>query len=130
MEKKRFWHGVDASNEESLFVYGFLIRWKPDAQEFQAIHHCGFDENGGQLFSYGWFDYYERWEEMDDELLKDLANMCGMTTEEYLQILSPTNLLSDLLSYQGIESTFGGGYYARTYTEKEIRKQLGRALCA
>lgn len=129
-EKNRNWHGVDCSNEVSLFEYGFLMRWRPEYKDYQVIHLCGFDGNGGMLFDFSSFDYKQELEYLKEDkgMLHDLSKMCGMTEEEYMQCMSPTNLANDKMLYYGIDSTFGSSYGG--LTEKEIRKRLGRALCA
>lgn len=129
-EKNRNWHGVYASNDVSLFEYGFLMRWRPEYQDYQVVHLCGFDGNGEKLYDFSSFDYKEELEYLKDdkEMLHALSNMCGMTEREYMQCISPTNLANDLLHYYGIDDTFGSSYGG--LTEKEIRKRLGRALCA
>lgn len=125
--KNRKWHGSDASNEESLFEYGFIMRWRPKRQDFQVVHLCGFDKDGGKLYMFGYFDYIEELKELNGEKLEDICQMCGMTEEQYMKCLSPAGLANDLVHLYGFEDTFGS-FYGAYYTEKEIRKKLGRAL--
>ena len=125
--KNRNWHGTDVSNEISLFEYGFIMRWRPKRQDFQVVHLHGFDKEGRGLYMFGYFDYTEELQDLKDERLKEICRMCGMTEEQYMECLSPAGLASDLVHLHGLEDTFGA-FYGVSYTEKEIRKRLGRAL--
>ena len=125
--KNRNWHGTDVSNEVSLFEYGFIMRWRPKRQDFQVVHLHGFDEEGRGLYMFGYFDYAEELQDLKDERLKEICRMCGMTEEQYMECLSPAGLANDLVHLYGLEDTFGT-FYGVSYTEKEIRKRLGRAL--
>ena len=79
--KNRNWHGTDASNEVSLFEYGFIMRWRPKRQDFQVVHLHGFDKEGRGLYMFGYFDYAEELQDLKDERLKEICRMCGMTEE-------------------------------------------------
>lgn len=125
--KNRNWHGIDASNEISLFEYGFVMRWRPYRQDFQVVHLHGFDKDGRGLYMFGYFDDTEELKDLKDERLKEICRMCGMTEEQYMECLSPAGLANDLVCLHGLEDTFGT-FYGVSYTEKEIRKRLGRAL--
>jgi hypothetical protein len=127
---KYIWHGVDASNIISLFEYGFLMRLKSNSQ-YEVCSIIGYDELRKPLFAFDTWDANEARENLrnDEKMLKGLAEMCGYDTEEYITETSLTDvsLLSDLISFHGTINEFGG-YYAKNYTEKEIRKRLNKAL--
>ena len=128
--KNRTWHGPDASNKESLLEYGLLMRWRPEWKQFEVITVIGFDESGGRLYTYGSFDFEETWEELSAERKQDIYKMCGMTEEQYKQCLSPAGLAFDLLGLMYVYDVISISAYEQHYSEKEIRKKLGRALCA
>ena len=103
--KNRNWHGTDASNEISLFEYGFIMRWRPKRQDFQVVHLHGFDKEGRGLYMFGYFDYTEELKDLKDERLKEICSMCGMTEEQYMECLSPAGLANDLVHLHGLEDT-------------------------
>lgn len=128
--KNRNWHGPDASNKESLFEYGLLMRWVPKWQTFQVITIIGFDEEGNRLYSYGLFDFEDTWNELPEERKQEIYRMCGMTEQEYMECLSPVGLVNDLLALMSVYDVISISAYEDHMTEKMIRKNLGRALCA
>ena len=116
------WHGIDASNEESLFEYGFLIRWNNKRKQYEVYYKYV------EIFIHDWWDA-DNWREMltnGDYDLKGIADMCGMNADTYLEETSDANLLSDILSYYGIMEV--ADYYNHQYTESEIRRKLNKAL--
>lgn len=128
MNKTRTWHGTDASNEVSLFEYGLLIRWNAEQQHYDVIH-CECCEENNMKFIITYFDA-DDWRKMltDGEYdLADVADMCCIDPNEYLDIVNDVQLLYDLLCYYGSLEVLGS-YYSHYYTESEIRKKLNRAL--
>lgn len=129
-DKNRHWHGVDASNKENLEEYGLLMRWRPEWQQFEAVLLIGFDDDENRLYTYGSFDFEGSWNELPDKRKQDLYSMCGMTEEEYKNCMSPVGLANDLLCLMSIYDVFSISAYEEHYTGNEIRRKLGRALCA
>lgn len=127
---KYIWHGVDASNEISLFEYGFLMRLKSNSQ-YEVCSIIRYDDLRNPYFAFDTWDANEARENLrnNEEMLKGLAEMCGYNTEEYITEISTNDvsLLFDLISFHGTINEFGG-YYQKNYTEKEIRKRLNKAL--
>lgn len=137
MKTNRNWFGIDASNETSLFEYGFLMRWVPKYKEHQVIYLNGICEDGSYKFSFSWFDFSSWMNDIKDNInssdsfpeTESLASMCGMSAEEWIGSVaeSPHYLLSDLLSYYNNEDILGTDY-SGGFTEKEVRKRLNKAL--
>lgn len=128
--KNRNWHGTDASNRESLFEYGLLMRWVPKWKVFQVITIIGFDDDGNRLYTYGLFDFEDTWNDLSAERKQEIYRMCGMTEQEYMECLSPAGLVNDLLALMSVYDVISISAYECHMTEKEIRKRLNRALCA
>lgn len=136
MEKGR-WFGSDASNAESLFSNGFLMR------------RCGVIYEVvvwiGSGYVYGLFDDKSLVSDLDDNLGKEndpfpswksLADMSGSTVEDYRHGLlddcnrdtRAQNLLSDMISFYGVEDAVSIDWSAKTYTENQIRQRLNKAI--
>ena len=123
------WFGQDASLEWCL-EYGLVMRAvlpvnKDNKYLFECYHFLGVDENGTRQWYYDTFDY-EYWLEMlrdGDYDIANLTNMCGMTEEEYINCLTPCNLLGDLISYYGVyEVTDYGAAFKGIIDESELLK--------
>lgn len=129
MRKFNTWHGVDASTEESLFEYGFLIRWNSKNQMYDAIFAVGYDNDGNaDTFVYNSWDADSWREDLKNGLydLDGIADMCGMDANTYLDDVYDASLLNDILAYYGSGEVTS--YYAKQHTEMEVRKKLNRAL--
>lgn len=136
MDKNRNWFGVDLNNEESLFEYGFLMRYRGKG-EYQVIYLACYEKDK-PLYAYGWFNPKEWEKNFIDTMGKNeypdaarIASTCCMEDgKEWLDDVKdfPQNMLSDILSYYGNDCVFGGNYYGNFYTEPQIRKRLNRAL--
>lgn len=137
MRKERNWFGVDMSNKESLFEIGFLMRYNPKRKNYEVIYINGFDEEGNYLFSCGSFNMDFWIEEIKESIKKkdsfpdvaSIAKCCGMDIKEWFDIVkdSPSNLLSDLLSYYGNYEIFTDAYVSY-YSVPQIKKRLNKAL--
>ena len=119
---RKNWHGVDASNETSLFEYGVLFRNTKDG--LQVIYKW-YGHDGQSRYSYGWFDADDFKPENTCLNLEDVCSYCGSTLETYEN--NPEQLCSDLYSYYGAVDVFGTDY-SGGYTENEIRRFLNKAL--
>lgn len=136
MSKCRNWFGVDANNEESLFEYGFLMRYQGNG-DYRVIYLAGF-ENDKPVFALGWFNPQE-WE---NDFIKsmnkdqypdanDVASICGESDGAHWLLGvkdKPQTMLSDILSCYSYQDVFGCNCYGSVYTESQIRKRLNRAL--
>lgn len=137
MRKERNWFGVDMSNKESLFEIGFLMRYNPKRKNYEVIYINGFDEEGNYLFSCSSFNMDFWIEEIKESIKKkdsfpdvaSIAKCCGMDIKEWFNIVkdSPSNLLSDLLSYYGNYEIFTDAYVSY-YSVPQIKKRLNKAL--
>ena len=129
------WLGPDASNSESLFEYSFLLRKNGDMYEVVVKY--------GNGYVYGLFDDRDFIDDMNRNLGKEnaspswesLSEYTGADTEDYRQYLlgqdrdnRALSLLTDALSYYQTEAVVSISEKAETYSEKEIRRKLGRAL--
>lgn len=136
MDKNRNWFGVDANNEESLFEYGFLMRYRGNGN-YQVIYLNGFDTEENPLFCIGWFNP-ESWRKDFDKTLGTrnypdaigIANGCGMKADEWIEYTknNPAGMVSDIMGYYSNDDVFGSNAYGSFYTEQQIRKRLNRAL--
>ena len=125
------------SNKESLFEIGFLMRYNPKRKNYEVIYINGFDEEGNYLFSCGSFNMDFWIEEIKESIKKkdsfpdvaSIAKCCGMDIKEWFDIVkdSPSNLLSDLLSYYGNYEIFTDAYVSY-YSVPQIKKRLNKAL--
>ena len=126
------WFGTDASLEESLFEYGFIMRYSKKYNEYQVLYHIPFDGDE-ERFYYTWFDFdgVLKGLKTDDEWYhaKQLGDMCGLSAEEYIESVEdrPETLLNDIISYYGTEDIFGTEY-GEGWTEDEIREELADVL--
>lgn len=137
MKKETNWFGVDMSNKESLFEYGFLMRYNPQRKYYDVIYINGFDEEDNYLFSLSSFDMDFWVQEINESIKKKdlfpdvtgIAKCCGMDVKEWFDTVkdSPSNLLSDLLSYYGSYEIFTDAYVSY-YSTPQIKKRLNRAL--
>lgn len=134
--KKEKWYGNDVSNEVSLFENGLLIR------------RCGVMYEVivwlGTGYVYGLFD--------DNDLIEDLesnrgvegepfpswqclAELSGSSEEDYRTMVMDSirdvralTLLTDMISYYGVQDAVSFDWDAKAYSESEIRKRLNKAL--
>ena len=97
----------------------------------------------GNGYVYGLFDDRDFIDDMNRNLGKEnaspswesLSEYTGADTEDYRQYLlgqdrdnRALSLLTDALSYYQTEAVVSISEWAETYSEKEIRRKLGRAL--
>lgn len=136
MDKIRNWFGVDVNNEESLFEYGFLMRYRGNGN-YQVIYINGFDTENKPLFSIGWFNPESWRKEFNDTLgsksypdAASIARSCGMDAAEWIKYTknNPAGMVSDIMGYYSNDDVFGSNAYGSLYTEQQIRKRLNRAL--
>lgn len=136
MSKNRNWFGVDVNNEESLFEYGFLMRYRGNGN-YQVIYLNGFDTEENPLFCIGWFNPESWRNEFKENLGTDnypdaagIAKCCGMDAEEWLEYTenNPAGMVSDMMGYYSNDDVFGSNAYGGYYNVPQIRKRLNRAL--
>lgn len=135
MSKKGRWLGSDKSTIESLFEYGFIMR--KNGVMYEVVVKYG---NG---YVYGLFDDRDFIDDMNRNIgeknaspsWENLAEYTGYDMEDYKQYVLGQDrdtraliLLSDALSYYQTESIISIDVWAETYSVKEIRKKLGKAL--
>ena len=116
------WHGLDASNETSLFEYGVLFRKTTDG--LQVIYKWYAGENEYR-YSYSWFDANDFTPSNTCLELEPVYKCYDSTPEMYLE--NPELFCSDLYGYYGDENVFGTDY-SGGYSENEIRRILNKAL--
>lgn len=120
--KAKNWHGIDASNEISLFEYGILFRQTKDG--LQVIYRWSGD--GEQYrYSYSWFNSDDFKPENTCLNIDDVCKCYDSTLETYEN--NPEQFCSDLYGYYGDLNIFGTDY-SGGYTENEIRRILNKAL--
>lgn len=126
------WFGQDASLEWCL-DYGLVMRAVSPVNDdcrylFECYFFIGADENGARQWYFDTFDY-EFWLELlrdDDYDINNLAQMCGMTEDEYINCINPCNLISDLINYYGVlEVSDYGAAFKGTIDESELLKIIG-----
>lgn len=126
------WFGQDASLEWCL-EYGLVMRAVLPVNNdckylFECYYFVGTGEDGTKKWYHDTFDY-EFWLELlrdGDYDINNLAKMCGMTEEEYINCITPCNLLGDLISYYGIiEVSDYGSALKGTIDESELLKIIG-----
>lgn len=136
MDKCRNWFGVDANNEESLFEYGFLMRYRGNGN-YQVIYINGFDKEERPLYSIGWFNPDSWREDFIATLGIDkypnaagIAKCSGMDATEWLEYTknNPAGMVSDMIGYYSNDDVFGSNAYEHYYNVPQIRKRLNRAL--
>lgn len=116
------WHGIDASNEISLFEYGILFR--NTTEGLQVIYKWyGHDEQ--YRYSYSWFNADDFWCKDSWVDFGRLYEFSQTTMDFY--IFNPEQFCSDLYGCYGDLNIFGTDY-SGGYTEKEIRTRLNKAL--
>ena len=105
------YHGIDASNEISLFEYGILF--KESKNEITVIFGVGID-NGGY---YNRFDSILLDKSYFDEIIQDswfnkdsFFSFCGINNESEYFNLWIGHKIDSLLSYYGYENIFGSSY--------------------
>lgn len=127
------WFGQDGDLGWCL-DYGLVMKAMPLTDEysryqFKCYHLITKGENGNRQWYYDVFDYKLWLEELLDGStykIGNLANLCGMSEEEYLKHATPCNLLSDLISYYGIcEITDYGRALKCLIDEDEVLQELG-----
>ena len=111
------WHGIDASNEISLFEYGILFRKTTDG--LQVVYKWT-NYDGENKYSFSWFNPDNTCLE-----LEPVFASCDSTIEDYLN--NAERFCADLFWYYGPENVFGTDY-SGGYTENEIRRILNKAL--
>lgn len=116
------WHGLDASNEISLFEYGILFRKTTDG--LQVIYKRYYSEDQFR-YSYSYFDLNDFEPGNTCLELEPVFSCYDSTMEDYSN--NPEQFCSDLYSYYGDKNVFGTDY-SGGYSENEIRKQLNKAL--
>jgi hypothetical protein len=116
------WHGMDASNEISLFEYGILFR--NTTEGLQVIYQWYYGEDEFR-YSYGWFNADDFKPENTCLNIDDVCKCYDSTLEMYEN--NPEQFCSDLYGYYGSENIFGTDY-SGGYTENEIRRILNKAL--
>lgn len=134
--RNRNWFGVDANNEESLFEYGFLMKYRGNGG-YEVIYFNGFDENESPLYSIGTFNpsFWRQYflENLGTGNFPDasgIAKCCGMDASEWIEYTknNPAGMVSDMMGYYGNDDIFGTNYYGNYYNVPQIRKRLNRAL--
>lgn len=136
MAKKGKWFGLDASNRESLFEYGFIMRRYDNF--YEVVVNCGDKFRTGEFYAEDVLDELEL-NYADNKRVfpcyEDISeNDYGFSAEEIRkQFLSESadwracDLLSAMLGTYDYESVIGWNY-SPFYTKAEIKKKLGRAL--
>ena len=118
------WHGIDCSNEISLFEYGFIVRNVAKERDLQVLYR-----NGDRYF-FSWFDVDSYKEDIESgSTWIDIQGICsstGLSKAEFLQENS-VSFLCDLISYYGLHEFFAN-YYDDGFSESEIRQRLKKAL--
>jgi len=126
--------GVDASNEISLFEYGFICTQDAkdctEQDEYFVVYLC-FESEGEQKFDTGFI----RESELDSLVKgkdwmdnKDIGNFlefvgCGDNINDWLNSTFE-NKFSDLLSYYGDQNIMGTTYYPLTKEDIEQNYNL------
>lgn len=136
--KKGKWFGIDASNEESLFDIGFLMR--RSGVMYEVLTYLGDD------YLYGLFDDKELIKDLNDNInkgdvdgfpsWKKLAEICGVSVEDYRKdVLDNTdrdavakNLLLDMFNTYSVSDAVSFDAFGKTYTESQIRQRLNKAI--
>jgi hypothetical protein len=103
----RGWKGIDASNEISLFEYGFLYNPKAKVTECNIVYGVKFECAEYTKFAYSSIN----WEELISESWIDfniLCKNCETKREDYNTF--STSALYDILMVYGFEEVFGTNY--------------------
>lgn len=116
------WHGIDASNETSLFEYGVLFRKTTDGLRVIYKWYAGENE---YRYSYSWFNPNDFKPDNTCIKLEPVFSFYNSTMDNYSN--NPEQFCSDLYGYYGDENVFGTDY-SGGYTENEIRRILNKAL--
>ena len=100
------YHGVDKSNEISLFEYGLLVEYQKKDNDYHCFYKVG------DQFSAGWIaeNYLEGI--IIDDFKKDLnsfLNYVGMNKKDWLKMRF-INKLHDAIGYYGVENIMGNSY--------------------
>ena len=126
------WTGIDASLDVNIFHYGLIMRsaQPSDGNEykFECWFLVGFKKDRTPVW---WHDYYDYQYILG--LLRDgdydiceIAEMCGMTEDQYIDAITPQNLLSDLINMYGVsEITDFYGSFDELTTEDELLEIIG-----
>lgn len=141
---KKLLYGTDASNEISLFEYGFLVGpaekvnpeqcHKPEGEELFVVYkrHVGFGYGQARhgvepRYFTGYIEVRqldalikgEEW--MTEKDIEEFLSCNGATKDEWLE-LSPEYKLGDLIGYYGVDEIMGSDYW-EGLSEEEVREK-------
>lgn len=104
-------HGIDKSNEISLFEYGLLCQEKEETKEIQCWYGIEFngDENAFITFAHSVLGIEEIKQLVNEHWFdkKAFFSYVGLIEEQWVNHVPSHHQIYDLISYYGTETIFG-----------------------